>query len=180
MSVRQDDPRFVVAASSVVAELRKAGVNVITTVPDLVQLALHHRIQAACPDIRVITSCTEEQATTTAAGLIIGGARPAIVVQNQGLYACINALRAAGLDAGLPLVYLVGQFGREPENLGSPTTQSKRLMVRMLSPLLDTLELPHREIEGPEDVPAIGEMFALARREMRPSVIVFGNYLAAA
>ncbi len=176
----QDDPRFVVSASAVVAELRKAGVNCITTVPDLVQIALHHKILNECPDIRVITCCTEEQATTTAAGLIIGGSRPAIIVQNQGLYACINALRGAGLDAGLPLVYLVGQFGREPENLGSPTTKSARRLVRILSPLLDTLDVPHLDVEGPEHVSGISEMFATARRQMRPAAIVFGNYIAAA
>lgn len=180
MSPRQDEPRFVVTASSVIAELRKAGVNFITTVPDLVQLALHHKIQAECPDMRVVTCTTEEQATTTAAGLTIGGARPAIVVQNQGLYACLNALRGAGLDAGLPLVYLVGQFGREPENLGQPTRNSSRRVVRVLSPLLDALDVAHREIEGPGDVGAIGETFAQARSEMRPAAIVFGNYIAAA
>lgn len=176
----QDDPRFVVIASAVVAQLRKAGVNYITTVPDLIQLALHHKILADCPDIPVITCCTEEQATTTAAGLLIGGARPAIIVQNQGLYACINALRGAGLDAGLPLVYLVGQFGREPDNLGHSTSQSNRRVVRLLSPLLDALEVPHLDVEGPEHVPAIADVFAQARRQMRPAAVVFGNYIAAA
>lgn len=177
---QQDDPRFVVTASAVIAQLRMAGVNAITTVPDLVQIALHHKILAECPDIRMVTCCTEEQATTTAAGLVIGGARPAIIVQNQGLYACINALRGAGLDAGLPLVYLVGQFGREPENLGHPTTRSNRRMVRLLSPLLDTFDVPHLDVEGPEQVPQIADVFAQARRQMRPAAIVFGNYIAAA
>jgi len=176
----QDDPKFVVAASAVIDQLRKAGVNYVTTVPDLIQLALHHKLLSDCPDIRVVTCCTEEQATTTAAGLILGGARPAIVVQNQGLYACINALRGAGLDAGLPLVYLVGQFGREPENLGSSTAQSSRRVVRLLSPLLDTLEVPHLDVEGPEQVTGIAGVFIQARRQMRPAAIVFGNYIAAA
>lgn len=176
----QNDPRFVVTASAVIAQLRQAGVNYITTVPDLIQLALHHKILADCPDIRVVTCCTEEQATTTAAGLLIGGARPAIVVQNQGLYACINALRGAGLDAGLPLVYLVGQFGREPDNLGQPTTQSSRRLVRILTPLLEALEVPHLDVEGPDQVPAIADVFAQARRRMQPAAIVFGNYIAAA
>lgn len=176
----QNDPRFVVTASAVIAQLRQAGVNYITTVPDLIQLALHHKILADCPDIRVVTCCTEEQATTTAAGLLIGGARPVIVVQNQGLYACINALRGAGLDAGLPLVYLVGQFGREPDNLGQPTTQSSRRLVRILTPLLEALEVPHLDVEGPDQVPAIADVFAQARRRMQPAAIVFGNYIAAA
>lgn len=180
MSANQADPRFVVTASSVISALRAAGVNFITTVPDLVQLALHHKILAECPDIRVVTCATEEQATTTAAGLVIGGAKPVIVVQNQGLYACMNALRGAGLDARLPLVYFVGQFGREPENLGHPTTASSRRVVRILSPLLDVMDVPHREVEGPNDVGHIGEMFAVARREMRPTAVVFGNYIAAA
>ena len=128
-----------IAATAFIAALERSGVDHFVTVPDWIQWALHARIGAGVDGIREVICANEDQAVTTAAGLTIGGKRPVIAVQNQGLYACVNTIRAVALDARIPTVFLVGQFGREFSNFGANPAESRRNMVRLLEPVLDAL-----------------------------------------
>ena len=65
--------------------------------------------------------------------LRIAGKKPVTVVQNQGLYACINTIRAVGLDASLLIVFLVGQFGREFANFGQDPSLAERVSAAQAS-----------------------------------------------
>lgn len=144
-----------IGASDYLHALEGAGITHFVTVPDLVQLALHQAMERGDSPIRLVRSCNEDQAVCTAAGLRIAGQKPIVVVQNQGLYACVNSIRAVALDARIPTVFLVGQFGRENANLGQPTTQSSRRVVSLLEPLLDTLGLPYWPLNAPTDLAAV-------------------------
>ena len=104
---------FSMPASACVEALKRNLVDHVVTVPDWVQLSLHDRLNKGVEGIRVINACNENQVVTVAAGLTIGGKRPLVMMQNQGLYNCFNTLRAVCLDAHIPMVFLVGQFGRE-------------------------------------------------------------------
>ncbi len=108
-----------------------------------------------------------------AGGLYCGGRRAAIVIQNQGLYAGLNALRGVGLDAGTPLVMLIGQFGREASNRGESTMASSRRVVRLVDPLLELLDIPTWRIDSQEDMPNIAKAYRLAEKEARSTAIVF-------
>lgn len=113
-----------------------------------------------------------------AGGLHIGGARSAVVIQQQGLYAGLNALRGIGLDAGIPIVMLIGQFGREAENFKQPPRKSKRRIVYLLEPLLDTLGIPYFNIEHGNDVGRIGEAYAEAEKRSSPVAVIFDRNLS--
>lgn len=162
-----------VSGAAIADALEAVGVNFVVTVPDWVQLPLHRALEARRNRIRTINCCTEHEAFMMAGGLHCGGQRSAIVIQNQGLYAGLNALRGIGLDAGTPLVMLIGQFGREAENRGSETTASSRRIVRMLDPLLDLLDIPAWHIDRAADVSRIGEAYRAAENGPRPTAVVF-------
>ena len=165
------------SAGGMLAALHKAGTTHVVTVPDFVQFALHQRL--AAPDCGIVSvfAAAEDQALTTATGLHIGGARPVVLVQNQGLYKCMNTLRATCLDAGVPVVFLVGQFGREAGNLGRPMTESTRSMVRLLEPLLDALGVRHWTLEDDADLPRIAEAFAHAQSAETAAVVIVGRHV---
>ncbi|MPM95447.1 hypothetical protein SDC9_142601 [bioreactor metagenome] len=127
--------------------LQNEGVTHAVTVPDFVQFALHERIADQACGIRNVFAATEDQALTTAAGLYLGGRTPVVMLQNQGLYKGFNSLRAVCLDAGIPLVILAGQFGREVDNFTKPMTQSRRSMVRLMQPFLDAIGFRYWTIE---------------------------------
>jgi sulfopyruvate decarboxylase subunit alpha len=155
-----------IGASEYLEALHEAGVTHFVTVPDFVQLALHQAIERGDSPIQLVRTCNEDQAVCAAAGLRIGGRQPIVAVQNQGLYACVNTVRAVALDARIPTVFLIGQFGRENANLGRPTTQSSRRVVSLLEPLLDTLQVPCWRLDTPSDLGAVKTAFdsALTRR----------------
>ncbi len=165
---------FHIPASRYLDAIQRNGVDHVVTVPDWVQLALHTRLNSDVPGVRTITSANEDQALCTAAGLHIGGRRPLVVIQNQGLFACANALRALTIDARIPLVLLIGQFGREFSNFGLEPSLSRRSMVRHLEPLLDALCVRHWRLEREEDLLSMDEAFEYAHREGAAAALIVG------
>ena len=162
-------------ASGYVEALRAAGVDHFVTVPDYVQFALHKRIERGESGIRLVRTSNEDQAVCTAAGLTIAGRRPVVVVQNQGFYACINAIRAITLDAHIPTVLLIGQFGRESANYGQDMRQSRRKMVSLLQPMLDTLGIPHWTLEQDADLALVKTAFDTAARDRCATALIVGT-----
>ena len=164
-----------VTGAAVAEALADVGVRHVLTVPDWVQLPLHRALEERKNRIRTISCCTEHEAFMLAGGLYCGGQRSAVVIQNQGLYAGLNALRGIGLDAGIPIVMLIGQFGREADNRGHSTQESERRIVRMLNPLLDLLGIPYWIVDEQSDVSKIREAYAQAEAEGRPAAIIFNR-----
>lgn len=162
-------------ASRLYTALRDAGVTHVVTVPDFVQFALHDRLSTTGSAIEQVFACSEDQALTTATGLYVGGATPAVIVQNQGLYKCLNTLRAACIDAGAPIVLLVGQFGREQENFDRPMRQSRRSMVRLMEPLLEAIGVKYWTVDTDADADKLAEAFAHARAAESAAVVLIGR-----
>ena len=165
---------FNIPASRYIEALQRNAVDHFVTVPDWVQLALHKRVEDGVEGIRLVPCCNEEQAVCVAAGLRIGGRNPIVVVQNQGMYACLNALRAVGLDARIPLVFLVGQFGREFANFGKDPALSRRNPVRYLEPVLDAMDVRHWRLEQEGDLRSVDEAFSFALQSARPAALIVG------
>ena len=165
------------SASGLMAALRAAGATHVVTVPDFVQFALHDKLSAADAGIAQVFACSEDQALTTATGLYVGGATPVVLVQNQGFYKGLNTLRATCIDAGVPIVFLVGQFGREEQNFGHSTRESTRSVVRLLEPLLDAIGLRYWNVGDDADVPRLAEAFAHARSAGTAAVVLIDRHV---
>lgn len=168
---------FSVPASGVHAILRDKGINAVTTVPDFIQFALHDRLKSD-PDMTYLECSAENQALTAAMGMYVGGLEPIVMMQNQGLFNCINSLRSVGIDGSIPLVLFVGAFGREFGNLGKPLTDSSRVMVNRTRPVVEALQLPFFNLETPADLPKVEQAIDTARTSKCASVVHFGYFPA--
>jgi sulfopyruvate decarboxylase subunit alpha len=169
---------YSVPASACVEALARNRVDHVVTVPDWVQLALHQRLEAGLPGVKLVGCCSENQVITVAAGLTLGGKRPLLMMQNQGLYNCMNTLRAVCLDAQMPLVFMVGQFGREYANLGQPSTASRRTMVRIMEPLLTAINVPFLCLDSEADLVRMDEAYALAHAQRTAVVLLVSAPMA--
>lgn len=169
--------RYSVTAASILEEFKRCGITHVVTVPDMLQIALHKLLEDPACGITVIPTTTEDQAIEVASGLYAGGKRAAVLMQNQGLFASINSIRALGLDSRIPLLLLVGQFGREFTNLGDDPRKSKRRMVRILEPLLETLEIPFWRMEGPEDIDGVSKAWTAAQERSGPAAVIAGHFV---
>lgn len=169
-----DPSEYSIPASHILKSMRDARIDFVTTVPDFIQLSVHAQLEKGDTGIQYVRCTTEEQATTTAAGLIIGGKRPLMIIQNQGFFACINAVRGAGLDAGLPIVYMIGQFGPEDEIQGQDPATSARRVVRLMEPMLDVLGMKCLKLDAPGDEEQIPDFFQTLVDTMSPAAILVG------
>lgn len=167
--------KFNIPASRYIEALQRNKVDYFVTVPDWIQLALHARMEAGVERIQMVPCCNEDQAVAISAGLRIGGKKPIVVIQNQGLYACVNTIRAIGLDARLPIVFQIGQFGKEFALLGEPPSESRRNMVRLLEPVLTSLGVRFWRIEEEDDLRHVDEAFATAAETSSPVALIVGS-----
>jgi sulfopyruvate decarboxylase subunit alpha len=94
----------------VVQALKQAGVTHVVWLPDS---ELGRWEPALCHDkeLRLVRVAREGEAIAVAAGLLIGGKQPVVVIQCTGLFEAGDALRNAVHDLKLPLFLIVGLRG---------------------------------------------------------------------
>jgi sulfopyruvate decarboxylase TPP-binding subunit len=92
---------------SAVAALKACGVSHVVWVPDT-ELGTWEPALLAEPSIRLIRACREGEAVGVAAGLIMGGKHPVVLIQCTGFFEAGDALRNVVHDLKLPLFLVVG------------------------------------------------------------------------
>lgn len=158
-----------IEAPVVLAALTGVGATHVVTVPDTHQKSVMIALDGS--DIPVVRAATEDDALAICAGLWMAGHRPVALIQQLGLFASVNALRAFTHDQSVPLAILAGMYGRDvdvtvEENRGSA--------VNLCLPLLDTLGIRSVLVEGPDDGHLIEPSLAAAFDEICTSVVLLG------
>ena len=76
------------------------------------------------------------------------------------------------------MVLMVGQFGREFANLGQDSRQSRRTMVRIMEPLLASIDVPFHRLESAADLARMDEAFEQAETQRTAVVLLVGAPMA--
>src|SRR5688500_15346622 len=95
------------AGPAVVAALRRAGVSHVVWLPDS-ELGTWQDALTGPDGLPLVRVCREGEAITVAAGLLLGGKTPVVLIQCTGLFEAGDALRNVVYDLGLPLFLVVG------------------------------------------------------------------------
>lgn len=160
-----------VPAGLLAEELNRIGIQWVVSVPDTHQKSLIAELEARKTP-RMLTCCTEDEGVAISAGLYLGGQNSVLMIQHAGLFACVNNLRGVPMDGRIPLFMMIGLLSREPE---LPPRESRSSMVRLAENQLGLLGIPYRLIEGPADLPGLGEMFALSRSRSGAAAALIGR-----
>jgi sulfopyruvate decarboxylase TPP-binding subunit len=158
-----------VAARAIVEQLEALAVSHVIVVPDTHQRTLLTELSRQSR-IRLLSACTEDEAIAINAGLWIGGQRPVLSIQHVGLLAAMNNLKALALDGRIPTCMLVGYFGRDVTRSARDNTARA---VNLIEPTLDTWGVGYFPLEGPADVPAIGQAYRHSQ-EHGAAVVLIG------
>lgn len=158
-----------VAAGTVVAALEQVGATHVVTVPDTHQRTVMEALDAGA--IPVVRATTEDDVLAICAGLWMGGARPVALIQQLGLFASVNALRAFTHDQGVPLAILAGMYGRDVDR---PVAENEASAVALCLPLLEALGLRTVLVDRAEEAPAIAPALAAAFAESVTSIVLLG------
>jgi sulfopyruvate decarboxylase alpha subunit len=149
-------------ASGVAVGLWSAGCRDVVYVPDNPLSHILEAIRRGHPEVRTLLATREEEALGIAAGLSLGGAKPAVMMQSSGLGNTLNALGSLLLPYQIPLLMVISMRGDPGE-----WNAAQVPMGRAVAPVLDAFGIEHlaveRDGEAAETVLALANLAFLTR-----------------
>ncbi len=131
-----------IASDAIADAVQSAGFTHIVWIPDS-HLGTWDSLLAARYSNRLIRVSREGEAIALAAGLMLGQARPLVVIQCTGFFEAGDALRNVIYDLHLPLKLLIGV--RNARNYAAGT--SKDSCARFTKPIIEAWQLPYAEFD---------------------------------
>lgn len=151
-------------------EIRAAGITHVVTVPDTHQKSLLALLaESSSPEL--VSVCTEDEAMGVNLGLVMGGKRPMLLIQNTGFYAAMNTIRGLCLDGRVPSLMLIGEFFRDPTY--APGSQASRV-VHLLEPTLDLWKIPYYRLDHEPDLVNLSTACHRVWSERGPVAVLVG------
>ena len=155
-------------AAAVLGELERSGVTHIVWLPDSETGFMYQAMIRS--SFTVVPVCREGESFAIAAGLIMGGKKPAVLIQSTGFFESGDSIRGMCLDLHLPLLLMLGYRGYFGP--GKPSNDSA---ARMLEPMLKTWGIPFHILHSDADAPLISEALGQAERESQPVAVLIGQ-----
>jgi len=155
-------------AATVLDELRRCGVTHVVWLPDSETGYMYEAMLAS--DLTLVPVCREGESIAIAAGLIMGGKRPVVLIQSTGFYESGDSVRGLALDLHLPLLLMNGYRGY-PGQGRTPSDSA----ARFLEPMLDTWGIPHYVVESDATCHHISEAYRQAEANSHPAAVLMGK-----
>ena len=155
-------------AATVLDELRSCGVTHVVWLPDSETGYMYQAMLES--ELTLVPICREGESMAVAAGLILGGKRPVVLIQSTGLYESGDSVRGLCLDLHLPLLFMIGYRGYMGR--GRTPTDSA---ARFLEPILDAWGIPHYVVESDATCHHISEAYQKAQAESHPVAVLMGK-----
>jgi sulfopyruvate decarboxylase subunit alpha len=132
-------------ASGVCAGLRAIGSRHVVYVPDNPLSHVLRILGDGYSEIGTTVATREEEAFGIAAGLYLGGARPAVMLQSSGLGNSLNALTSLLLPYKIPALVIISMRGDAGE-----WNEAQVPMGRAVRAICDAIGVSHVTAETPD------------------------------
>ncbi len=146
----------------VVAALEANGVSHVIWIPDS-ELGGWEAALTGAASLRLIRVCREGEAIAIAAGLMLGGQKPVVMIQCTGLFEAGDALRNVVHDLQLPLFLIVGVRGYYLHQAGK-TADTCPIFTE---PILQAWKLPYLILDKTHTAADLGQAYAQRQAEQR-------------
>ncbi len=169
MSAPTDSPPSAVTSApfsgaAVIAAIKRAAVEFVVSVPDIVTSDGLLRPIASDAELRLVRVCKEDEGVSICGALSYCERRALLLMQQTGLLDSINAIRAIAVEYRLP--------GKEPE---LEPAASASYGVRIVEPILDVMGIEHHLVQAPAHVAAIAPAIERAYVRSQPVVFLIGR-----
>ena len=155
-------------AKGVVGQLKQAGVTHVVWLPDTESKFMYDAI-AAEPTITLVPICREGEGPAIAAGLVVGGKKPVVLIQNTGFFESGDSIRGLWIDLQLPILAIVGYRGWEG---GGPSEDSA---ATYLEPIIKAWGVPYEIVQTDDEVArVVPKMYAKAQQTPGPVAVLIG------
>ena len=155
----------IAGAQNILAGLKAAGINLVSSVPDINMLDLLNLLYQD-KEITHVPVGREEEGIGVCTGAHLGGKRPAMLMQNGGLLNSCNGLTTTALQFGIPvllLIYYAGDIGDNAFHMVGLVTE----------PVLDALGIKTIVMRDPAKVKQdIAGAVTLASSSKRPVALL--------
>jgi sulfopyruvate decarboxylase TPP-binding subunit len=155
-------------ARGVVDTLIECGITHVVWLPDTESGFLYETLRDE-GRLKLIPVCREGEAVPIAAGLLVTGHKPVIIIQSTGLYESGDSLRGMAIDYQLPLLFLIGYRGYEG---GRPSSDSA---ATFLEPILGAWQVPHYLIDSDSSLDVIPQAYREAQERPGPVAVMVGR-----
>jgi sulfopyruvate decarboxylase subunit alpha len=153
---------------TMVEEFKKNRVTHVVTIPDSETNYLYELMRMQ-PWLDIVPASREGETFSIALGLSIGGKVPVVLIQNTGMMESGDSIRGMALDAGFPLVMVVGYRGWTRHGVITDTA------ARYTEPFLNAFRINYYLVEQDADAPRISVAFEEARATKRPVAVLVGD-----
>lgn len=153
--------------SAVISVLRQLGISHVIWIPDSELGKWESSFETAQPP-RLIRVTREAEAFGIAAGLIIGGRRPLVIIQCTGLFDAGDALRNVVHDLKLPVLALIGARGQMAHWRG----QSSDTCPLFTEPIIQAWQVPYSVLSTEEGTAGLQRELSMAISENKPRLII--------
>ena len=158
----------IAGAQNILAGLKAAGINLVSSVPDINMLDLLNLLYQD-KEITHVPVGREEEGIGVCTGAHLGGKRPAMLMQNGGLLNSCNGLTTTALQFGIPvllLIYYAGDIGDNAFHMVGLVTE----------PVLDALGIKTIVMRDPTKVKQdIAGAVTLASSSKRPVALLLSR-----
>ena len=154
---------------TVLKEFKDNSVTHVVWLPDSETNWLY-QLMVADPGLTLIPVSREGQAISTAAGLVVGGKKPVVLIQNTGMMESGDSIRGWGLSLNTPLVLMIGYRGWTRHGVNRPSDVAK-----FTEPFLHALGINYYLIENDEDASRISVAFKESEENRRPVAVLVGD-----
>jgi len=145
---------------SVAAALKECGVTHVVWLPDS-DVGTWEAALLAEPGLALVRVCREGEAMAVAAGLLLGGKHPVVVIQCTGFFEAGDALRNVVHDLRLPLFLVVGVRGYRAHQKGA-TADTCPVFAE---PIVRAWQLPYTLFEERHTAADLAAAYRKARGE---------------
>jgi sulfopyruvate decarboxylase subunit alpha len=136
-------------ATGVSDGLWAAGCRDVVYVPDNPLSHILAALHADHPEARTLLATREEEAVGIAAGLYLGGRRPALLMQSSGVGNTLNAVGSLLVAYQIPTVFVVSMRGDPGE-----WNWAQVPMGRAVGPVFDAFGIQHLSIDRDDEARA--------------------------
>ena len=153
---------------TLIEEFKKNGVTHIITIPDSETNYLYELMEKQ-DWLDVVPVSREGESMAVALGLNVAGKVPVVLIQNTGMMESGDSIRGMALDAGFPLLMVVGYRGWTRKG---NTPDSAAVYTE---PFLNAFRLNYYLLEHDADGPRITEAFQETQNTKKPVVVLIGD-----
>jgi sulfopyruvate decarboxylase TPP-binding subunit len=155
---------------AVVNALKACSVTHVVWLPDS-DLGRWDQALAGDPDLRLIRVCREGEAMSIAAGLLLGGKQPVVIVQCTGLFEAGDSLRNILFDLELPLFLIVGVRAWKQHQRGATSDTCPRFV----EPYVQAWGLTCRWLDDASTSDDLAAAYREACAARRPGVALYAE-----